>query len=45
VQILATVHPSSILRAPDDESRHREMRLLINDLQVIAKFVQADIGA
>ncbi|MGZ4840936.1 MAG: UdgX family uracil-DNA binding protein, partial [Candidatus Angelobacter sp.] len=24
--VLATVHPSSILRAPDDESRHNEMR-------------------
>src|SRR6202044_3971718 len=24
--ITATVHPSSILRAPDDESRHAEMR-------------------
>jgi len=44
IQIAATVHPSSILRAPDDESRHREMQLFIDDLRVIAKFVQADNG-
>lgn len=36
-RILATVHPSSILRAPDEEARHREMRLFIQDLQVVAK--------
>src|SRR5689334_718843 len=24
--VMATVHPSSILRAPDDEARHREMQ-------------------
>lgn len=42
VMIAATVHPSSILRAPDDESRHREMQLFINDLRVIAKFMQAE---
>lgn len=45
VMIAATVHPSSILRAPDDDARHREMQLFINDLQVIAKFMQADFGA
>lgn len=44
-QIAATVHPSSILRAPDEESRHREMQLFINDLRVIAKFVQAGKAA
>lgn len=44
-KIAATVHPSSILRAPDDESRHREMQLFINDLRVITKFLQADNGA
>jgi uracil-DNA glycosylase family protein len=41
VNIAATVHPSSILRAPDDETRHREMQLFIADLRVIAKFVMA----
>lgn len=31
--IMATVHPSSILRAPDDESRHAEKRRFVNDLK------------
>ena len=34
--IMATVHPSSILRAPDDEGRHEEMRKFIEDLKVVA---------
>ena len=35
--VLATVHPSSILRAPDDESRHREMKRFADDLRAVAK--------
>lgn len=35
--ITATVHPSSILRAPDDESRHREMERFVDDLTRVAK--------
>lgn len=31
--VLATIHPSAILRAPDDETRHREMKKFIEDLQ------------
>ena len=38
--IMATVHPSSILRAPDDESRHREMASFIADLRKLAKFAK-----
>lgn len=34
--VMATVHPSSILRAPDDESRHEEMRKFIADLRKVA---------
>jgi DNA polymerase len=34
--IVATVHPSSILRAPDDESRHAEMDRFIADLRIVA---------
>lgn len=34
--VIATVHPSSILRAPDDESRHEEMRRFIADLKKVA---------
>lgn len=33
----ATVHPSSILRAPDDESRRLEMTRFVQDLRRIAK--------
>jgi DNA polymerase len=38
--IMATVHPSSILRAPDEESRHREMELFVRDLRHIAPLLQ-----
>jgi len=34
--ILATVHPSSISRAPDDETRHDEKRKFIDDLKKVA---------
>ena len=34
--IMATVHPSSILRAPDDETRHVEKRRFIDDLKRVA---------
>jgi uracil-DNA glycosylase len=39
--IAATVHPSSILRAPDEESRHREMRQFVEDLKQIAQCLPA----
>jgi uracil-DNA glycosylase family protein len=35
--IMATVHPSSILRAPDEETRHAEMQRFIEDLKKAAK--------
>ena len=34
--VMATIHPSAILRAPDDESRHEEMRKFIDDVKVVA---------
>jgi DNA polymerase len=34
--VLATVHPSSILRSPDDETRRTEMRRFVDDLRVVA---------
>ena len=34
--VTATVHPSSILRAPDDESRRRETQLFVADLRRVA---------
>jgi len=38
--IMATVHPSSILRAPDDETRQLESRLFIEDLKKLAKVIK-----
>src|SRR5262249_8012552 len=35
--VTATVHPSSILRARDDETRHEEMRRFVEDLKKVAK--------
>jgi uracil-DNA glycosylase family protein len=34
--VMATVHPSSILRAPDEETRHAEMRRFVEDLRQAA---------
>jgi uracil-DNA glycosylase len=34
--ITSTVHPSSILRAPDQDSRHTQMREFVQDLKKIA---------
>jgi uracil-DNA glycosylase len=33
--VMATVHPSSILRAPDEATRHEEMRRFVEDLRKI----------
>jgi len=35
--VLATVHPSSLLRAPDDETRHRETERFIDDLRIVVR--------
>jgi len=35
--IMATVHPSSILRAPDDETRRLEYRQFVDDLRKLAQ--------
>jgi DNA polymerase len=35
--VMATVHPSSILRAPDDEARRLEHRRFVNDLKKLAR--------
>ena len=37
--VIATVHPSSILRAPDDESRRAEMERFAADLKKVARQV------
>jgi DNA polymerase len=38
-RIVATVHPSSILRAPD-ETRAKEMAALVKDLKMVAKLMR-----
>jgi len=38
--MMATVHPSSILRAPDDETRALEMRAFVQDLKRVAPHLQ-----
>ncbi len=35
-ELTATVHPSSILRAPDEETRHQEMERFVEDLRLVA---------
>jgi uracil-DNA glycosylase family protein len=34
--VTATIHPSAILRQRDDESRHRELRAFVRDLELVA---------
>jgi len=38
--VMATVHPSSILRAPDDETREVEMHAFVQDLARVAQHLQ-----
>jgi len=38
-RVTATVHPSSILRAPDDKARRRELGKFIEDLRAIGSLV------
>jgi uracil-DNA glycosylase family protein len=35
--VMATIHPSSILRAPDEQTRHTEMKRFIADLKKIGQ--------
>ena len=42
--VMATVHPSSILRAPDDESRREEMRRFVADFQKVSSALAATAG-
>ena len=41
----ATVHPSSILRAIDSDSRHRELGQFVADLKQVAKFLAESLSA
>ena len=38
--VTATVHPSAILRAPDDAAREQAYAALIRDLEVVAKLAR-----
>jgi uracil-DNA glycosylase len=37
--VMATVHPSSILRAPDEDARHAEIARFVEDLQKVAQII------
>jgi DNA polymerase len=39
-EVTATVHPSSILRAPDEDTRHQEMEQFVKDLRTVARRLQ-----
>ena len=43
--VLATVHPSSILRAPDDEARKEELLKFIEDLKPVAELMKRPAAA
>jgi DNA polymerase len=38
--VVATVHPSSILRAPDPEARHAQLAAFIEDLRTVARLLR-----
>ncbi len=37
--VVATTHPSAVLRMPDAEARHRAMQALVDDLRAVARLV------
>jgi uracil-DNA glycosylase len=37
--VAATIHPSAILRMPDESARHEEMQRFVADLKKIAKII------
>lgn len=41
-KVVATVHPSSLLRQPDEASREREYKLFVADLRVAVKAANAE---
>jgi uracil-DNA glycosylase family protein len=42
--VVATVHPSMLLRAPDAETRHRETVKFIEDLRVAARLARSPVS-
>jgi uracil-DNA glycosylase family protein len=43
--VMATVHPSSILRTPDEDARHEEMLKFIADLKKVAAMLERQKAA
>ena len=41
--VTATVHPSAILRAPDDAARHEEMAKFVDDLKKVARVIHEQV--
>ncbi len=39
-EIMATIHPSAILRSADDDTRHEQMAQFLEDLRRIATYLQ-----
>jgi DNA polymerase len=35
--VIATVHPSSVLRAPDEDARRMQMQAFVHDLKIVAE--------
>ena len=40
--VTATIHPSAILRAPDEQTRHEEMRAFVADLKKVSAALKKD---
>ncbi len=40
-RVVATVHPSSILRAPDEDARRVELTAFVDDLKLVAQLLKA----
>jgi DNA polymerase len=39
-RVIATIHPSAVLRAPDSEGRRQAYQMLVDDLTVVAKLLR-----
>jgi DNA polymerase len=42
-RVLATIHPSAVLRAPDSEGRRAAYEMLVSDLKVVAKLLKGTV--
>ncbi|HUK33209.1 MAG TPA: UdgX family uracil-DNA binding protein [Vicinamibacterales bacterium] len=42
--VVATVHPSSVLRAPDEETRHAEYERFVADLKAVLRLLRKGSG-